>query len=90
MLGLLIDVVAAALLMRFTQPGTTRMLLVLFAGWLAALAASGLVGLAFGWTPLDMLSSLTVGLLVHPLIVAGLIWLFAKLKGALRARREAG
>ncbi len=88
MLGLLIDVVAAALLVKFTRPGTIRMLLVLLSGWLAALAASGLIGVAFGWTPFDILSSLTVGLLVHPLIVAGLVWLFARLMGTLAARRE--
>jgi Na+/citrate or Na+/malate symporter len=89
MLGLLIDLVAAVLLVRFTQPGTTRMMLGLLAGWVAALAASGVVGVAFGWTPFDMLSSLTTGLLVHPLIVGGLIWLIGRLKLRFVDRRKA-
>jgi Na+/citrate or Na+/malate symporter len=89
MLGLLIDLVAAVLLVRFTRPGTTRMMLGLLAGWVAALAASGVVGIAFGWTPFDMLSSLTTGLLVHPLIVGGLIWLIGRLKLRLVDRRKA-
>jgi len=86
MLGLLVDVIVAWLLVRFVQPGTPRLLLGLLGGWAAALAASGLVGIAFGWTPFDILSSLTVGLMVHPLIIAGLVWLFGKLRS--RAQRS--
>lgn len=80
MIGLLIDVIVAWLLVRFVQPGTRRVFLGLLGGWAAALASAGLVGLAFGWTPFDMLSRLTVGLLVHPLIIAGLVWLFDLLR----------
>jgi hypothetical protein len=82
MLSLLIDVVVAWLLVRFVPAGTKRMLLGLLGGWLAAIAGSVLVGFAMGWPPAAMLSRLTIGLLVHPVIVGGLVGLF----GWIRAR----
>lgn len=79
MLALLIDLVVAALLVRFVKPGTQRLLLSLLGGWVAAIAGAVLVGFAFGWPVMEILSRLTVGLLVHPPIVAGLVWLFDRL-----------
>ena len=80
-LALLIDVVVAWLLIKFVPPGNKRLLLGLFGGWLAAIAGSLLVGVAFGWPVFDMLSGLTIGLLVHPLLVAGFVWLLTKFLG---------
>ena len=84
MVALLIDCIVAALLVRFAPPGWKRLLFGLLGGWLAAIADSALSG----GTPLDILSRMTMGLLVHPLIIAGLVWLFEKLKN--RGKREAG
>lgn len=78
MLALLIDVLVAWLVVRFLPPGWKQMLAGLLGGWLAAITGSILTGLAFGWSPLEMLSRLTTGLLVHPLIIAGLGWLMVK------------
>ncbi len=77
MVSLLLDVVVAWLLAKFVPAGGTRMLLGLLGGWISAAAGSVLVGLAFGWTVPEMLQRLTIGLLVHPLVIAGLIWLYA-------------
>ena len=52
----------------------------------AAFAGSATVGLAYGW--FAMLSRMTIDLLVHPLLVAGLVWLFTKLRS--RGKGEAG
>jgi hypothetical protein len=78
MLALMIDVIVAGLLARFVPAGVKRLALSLAGGWLAAIAGSMLTGLAFGWMPLDILSSLTTGLLVHPLVIVGLVWLIGK------------
>jgi Na+/citrate or Na+/malate symporter len=86
MLPLLIDTLVAWLLVRFVPAGVKRMLLGLVGGWVAALAGVLLVGFAFGWTPIDMLSRLSVGLLVHPLVVAGLIWLFTTIRNRRKGR----
>ena len=85
MLALLLDVLFAWLLVRFVPAGWKQILLALFGGWLAALAGSVLVGLAFGWSPVEMLSRLTVGLLVHPVVVGGLVWLLSWLRNRRRA-----
>ena len=79
MLALLVDLVVAALLARFTVPGTKRMLLGLLGGWLAAIVEAVGIGLAFGWMPLDIIWRLTIGLLIHPLLIAGMIWLLQKI-----------
>jgi hypothetical protein len=86
MLALLIDCIVAALLVRFVPPGWKRLLFGLLGGWLAAIADAAL----FGGTPLDMLSKMTVGLLVHPLIIAGLVWLFEKLRSRGKRQDESG
>jgi hypothetical protein len=86
MLALLIDVIVAWLLVQFVPAGTKRMLLGLLGGWVAAFAGSATVGLAYGW--FAMLSRMTIDLLVHPLLVAGLVWLFTKLRS--RGKGEAG
>lgn len=86
MLALLIDIVVAVLIVRFVRPGTKQVLLSLLGGWVSAVAGTVLVGFAFGWPLLDMLSRLTIGLLVHPLIVGGLAWLFGWLLGRFRNR----
>jgi drug/metabolite transporter (DMT)-like permease len=88
LLALLIDIVVAWLLVRFVPPGWKQMAVGLVGGWLSAIAGSVIVGLAFGWAPIDMLSRLTVGLLVHPLVIAGIAWLFIKLRN--RPKRSAG
>ena len=75
MLELLIDAIVAWLLVKYVPDLVKRMLLGLVGGWLAAIAGSLLVGLAFGWPLPTMFSRLTVGLLVHPLIVGGFVWL---------------
>ena len=84
MVALLIDCIAAALLVRFAPPGWKRLLFGLLGGWLAAIADSALSG----GTPFDILSRMIMGLLVHPLIIAGLVWLFEKIKR--RGTRPAG
>lgn len=86
MIALLIDVIVAALLVKFAPPGWKRLLLGLLGGWLAAIADSAL----YGGTPLDILSRMTVGLLVHPLIIAGLVWLFEKLRARSKRQDETG
>ncbi len=86
MLAVLIDVVVAWLLVQFVPAGNRRLVLGLLGGWLAALAASASVGIAYG--VLAMLSRMTVDLLVHPLIVAGLVWLFTKIRN--RGKGESG
>lgn len=86
MLALLIDVVVAWLLVQFVPAGNKRMLLGLLGGWLAALSAAAPVGIAYGM--LAMLSRMTLDLLVHPLIVAGLVWLFTKIRN--RGKGESG
>lgn len=86
MLALLIDVIVAWLLVQFVPAGNKRMLLGLLGGWLAALTASAPVGLTYG--VFAMLSRMTIDLLVHPLIVAGLVWLFTKVRN--RGKGESG
>ena len=81
MLALLVDLVVAVLLVRFTVPGTKRMLLGLLGGWLAAIVEAIGIGLAFGWMPIDIIWRLTIGLLIHPLLIAGMIWLLQKFIG---------
>jgi ABC-type Co2+ transport system permease subunit len=88
MIALLIDVVAAWLVARYTQPGWKQMLAILVGGWLAALADAAVLGFAFGWPPIELLSRLTFGLLVHPPIVGGLAWLITMLLR--RMKRRAG
>ena len=86
MLALLIDIVVAWLVVRFVPAGWKQMLAALLGGWLSATAGSVFVGLAFGWTPFEMLSRLTMGLLVHPLVILGLAWLL----NTLRSRTKRG
>jgi ABC-type Co2+ transport system permease subunit len=88
MIALLIDVVAAWLVARYTQPGWKQMLAILVGGWLAAFADAAVLGFAFGWPPIELLSRLTFGLLVHPPIVGGLAWLITMLLR--RMKRRAG
>lgn len=88
MLAIIIDFIAAALITRFVPPGWKQWLFVLLGGWVAAVAGSVLVGLAFGWPLMEMLSRLTVALMVHPLVVAGLVWAFSWI-AARRAGRTA-
>lgn len=88
MLALLIDIIAAWLTVRFVPPGWKQMLAALLGGWLAAIAGAVVVGMAFGWTAFEMLSRLTMGLLVHPLVILGLAWLFNMLRN--RAKRNPG
>jgi len=78
MIALLIDVLAAWLVVRYAPPGWMQMLGALIGGWSAAFADAAVLGLAFGWPMIDLLSRLTTGLLVHPLIVGGAAWLIAK------------
>jgi hypothetical protein len=75
-LALLIDLIAAALVARFVPAGWKQWLFALLGGWVAAVAGSVLVGLAFGWPLVEILSRLTVALMVHPLVVVGLVWAF--------------
>jgi hypothetical protein len=86
MLALLIDAIVAWLLVLYVPPGTKRMLLGLLGGWLAAIVGSAAVGLAYGW--FAMLSRMTIDLLVHPLLVAGLVWLFTRMRS--QGKGEAG
>ena len=81
MLALLVDLVVAVLLVRFTVPGTKRMLLGLLGGWLAAIVEAIGIGLAFGWMPIDIIWRLMIGLLIHPLLIAGMVWLLQKFMG---------
>jgi len=46
------------------------------------------MALTFGWPPVAILSRLTVGLLVHPLLVGGFAWLFVKIRS--RGKGPAG
>ena len=80
MLALVVDVVVAWLLVRYVPPGWKQLLLGLLGGWLAAIADTVVIGLMFGWPPIEMLSRLTTGLLVHPLIVAGFAWLITRIR----------
>ena len=79
MIALLIDVLAAWLVASYAPPGWTQMLAALLGGWVAAFADAAVLGFLFGWQPILLLSRLTMGLLVHPLIVGGVAWLIAKL-----------
>lgn len=79
MIALLIDVLAGWLVVRYAPPGWKQMLAALLGGWLAAFADAAVLGFAFGWPPIELLSRLTTGLLVHPLIVFGFAWLIAML-----------
>lgn len=88
MLALLIDAVVAWLVVRFVPPGWKQPLTGLLGGWLAAIADSAVMALTFGWPPVAILSRLTVGLLVHPLIVGGFAWLFVKIRS--RGKGPAG
>jgi len=88
MIALLIDVLAAWLVARYAPPGWKQMLAILVGGWLAAFADAAVLGLAFGWPPIDLLSRLTIGLLVHPPIVGGLAWLITMLRK--RMKRPTG
>ena len=76
MLAIIVDFIAAALIARFVPPGPKQWLFALLGGWVAAVAGSVLVGLAFGWPLVEMLSRLTVALMVHPVVVVGLVWAF--------------
>jgi ABC-type Co2+ transport system permease subunit len=80
MIALFIDALAAWLVARYTQPGWKQMLAVLAGGWLAAFADAAVLGFTFGWPPIELLSRLTIGLLVHPPIVGGLAWLILMLR----------
>ena len=88
MIALIIDILAAWLVARFAPPGWKQMLAALLGGWVAAFADAAVLGFAFGWPPVELLSRLTTGLLVHPLIVGGFAWLIAKFFG--RHKRSAG
>jgi len=78
MIALLIDVLAAWLVARYAPPGWKQMLTALLGGWVAAFVDAVVLGFLFGWQPIVLLSRLTMGLLVHPLIVGGVAWLIAK------------
>ena len=54
----------------------------------AAFADAAVLGFAFGWPPIEVLSRLTMGLLIHPLIVGGFAWLITKFLG--RRKRSTG
>jgi ABC-type Co2+ transport system permease subunit len=84
MIALAIDILAAWLVVRYVPPGWKQMLAALVGGWVAAFADAAVLGVAFGWPAIELLSRLTAGLLVHPLIVGGLAWLFALLRRRLR------
>ena len=88
MIALFIDVLAAWLVARYPPPGWKQMLAALVGGWTAAFADAALMAFAFGWPPIEVLSRLTTGLLVHPLIVGGFAWLITKFLG--RRRRSTG
>jgi ABC-type Co2+ transport system permease subunit len=84
MIALLIDALAAWLVARYVPAGWKQMLAALVGGWLAAFADAAVLGFAFGWPPIELLSRLTTGLLVHPLIVGGFAWLIAMLRRRLQ------
>jgi len=75
MIALLIDLVAGWLVARRVPPGWKQWLAALVGGWAAAFADAAVLGVALGWPAIELLSRLTTGLLVHPLIVAGIAWL---------------
>jgi len=78
MIALLIDALAAWLVARYAPPGWKQMLTALLGGWVAAFLDAVVLGFLFGWQPIELLSRLTTGLLVHPLIVVGFAWLITK------------
>ena len=88
MIALVVNILAAWLAARYAPPGWKQMLAALVGGWTAAFADAAVMAYAFGWPPIDVLSRLTMGLLVHPLIVGGLVWLITKFLG--RRKRSTG
>ena len=88
MIALIVDVLAAWLAARYAPPGWKQVLTVLVGGWLAAFADAAVLWFAFGWPPIELLSRLTIGLLVHPPIVGGLAWLIVLLRK--RMKRPTG
>lgn len=80
MLALPIDALVAWLLVKRTAPGWKRMLLGVLGGWLAAVIGFSVTGLLLEWPAVDVLSRMTVGLLVHPLVVVGFVWVFEKIR----------
>lgn len=89
MIALLIDVVAGWLVSRRVPPGWKQWLAALLGGWAAALADAAVLGVALGWPAIELLSRLTTGLLVHPLIVVGVAWIITWL-GKRGGRRSGG
>ena len=88
MIALVVDLLAAWLVARYAPPGWKQMLAALVGGWTAAFADAALMAYAFGWPPIEVLSRLTMGLLIHPLIVGGFAWLITKFRG--RRKRSTG
>jgi ABC-type Co2+ transport system permease subunit len=88
MIALIIDILAAWLVARHAPPGWKQMLAALVGGWAAAFADAAVMAYAFGWPPIEVLSRLTTGLLVHPLIVGGFAWLITRFVG--RRKRSTG
>lgn len=80
MIALFIDLLAGWGVARYVPPGWKQPLTALLGGWAAAFADAALLGVAFGWPAIELLSRLTTGLLIHPLIVLGLAWLFTRLR----------
>ena len=89
MIALLVDILAAWLVARYAPPGWKQVLAALVGGWAAAFADAAVMAYAFGWPPIEVLSRLTTGLLIHPLIVGGFAWLIVKFLGRRKRSQDA-
>jgi ABC-type Co2+ transport system permease subunit len=88
-IALFIDILAAWLVARYAPAGWKQVLAALVGGWAAAFADAAVMAYAFGWPPIEVLSRLTTGLLVHPLIVGGFTWLITRFLGRRKRSTDA-